>query len=167
LGCPFFRPQSHASTACHCGYAGDSRRACVCLELEITKYRRKLSGPPADRIEMHVTRAPVSLELMGDLKHGDASRDIRARVERARAIQRRRYGARSAVAVNAMAARRTLWRDLDQVAKAMLSSAAETLALSARGFDRVLRVARTTADLEESDGIMQSHMAEAIRYRPR
>ena len=139
----------------------------MCSELEITKYRRRLSGPLSDRIDMHVTLSPVPIESMGELKHGDASRDIRARVERAREIQRRRYGARSGVAVNATAARRTLWRDVDQGAKAMLASAGEALGLSARGFDRVLRVARTIADLEASDRIGGTHMAEAIRYRPR
>lgn len=104
---------------------------------------------------------------MGELRHGDSSRLIRVRVERARQIQRHRYGARAAVGVNATATRRVLWRDVDNDAKAMLSSATEALGLSARGFDRALRVARTTADLEESDRINEGHTAEAIRYRPR
>ena len=116
---------------------------------------------------MHVTLSPVPLEAMSELKHGDTSREIRARVERARQIQRRRYAARSAATVNATATRRVLWRDVDQGARAMLSSAAEALGLSARGFDRVLRVARTIADLEESDTIKEGHTAEAVRYRPR
>lgn len=116
---------------------------------------------------MHVTLSPVPLEAMGELKHGDPSRCIRARVERARQIQRGRYGPSSRGGVNATATRRQIWREVDQGAKAMLSSAAEKLGLSARGFDRVLRVARTIADIEPSDGIREAHTAEAIRYRPR
>ena len=156
-----------AMNPCACGHAGDPRRACVCSELEITKYRRRLSGPLADRIDMHVTLSPVPIESMSELKHGDASRDIRARVERARDIQRCRYAARRGVAVNATATRRVLWHDVDGGAKTMLASAGEALGLSARGFDRVLRVARTIADLEQSERIQDVHAAEAIRYRPR
>lgn len=139
----------------------------MCSQLEITKYRSRLSGPLSDRIDMHVTLSPVPIEAMGELKHGDASREIRARVEHAREIQRRRYAARVGVGVNATATRRVLWREVDDGAKAMLSSAAQALGLSARGFDRVLRVARTIADLEESKRITDAHTAEAIRYRPR
>lgn len=138
----------------------------MCSELEITKYRRRLSGPLADRIDMHVTLSPVPVECMGELKHGDTSRQIRSRVERARQIQRRRYGDRFGGVVNATATRRVLWRDLEPAAKAMLASATEALGLSARGFDRVLRVARTIADLEASERINDAHTAEAIRYRP-
>ena len=156
-----------AMNPCKCGHAGDPRRACVCSELEITKYRNRLSGPLADRIDLHVTLSAVPLESMSELKDGDSSRDIRARVEHARLIQRRRYCARSGAAVNATATRRTLWRDVDQAAKAVLSSATEALGLSARGFDRVLRVARTIADLESSEWIKDAHAAEAIRYRRR
>ena len=156
-----------AMNPCKCGHAGDPRRACVCSQLEITKYRSRLSGPLSDRIDMHVTLSPVPIEAMGELKHGDASREIRARVEHAREIQRRRYAARVGVGVNATATRRVLWREVDDGAKAMLSSAAQALGLSARGFDRVLRVARTIADLEESKRITDAHTAEAIRYRPR
>jgi magnesium chelatase family protein len=90
---------------------------------------------------MHVTLSPVPLDAISELKHGETSRDIRARVERARHAQRRRYGASSRAGVNATATRRVLWRDVDQSAKAMLPSAAAALGLSARGFDRVLRVA--------------------------
>jgi magnesium chelatase family protein len=156
-----------AMNPCACGHAGDPRRACVCSELEITKYRGKLSGPLADRIDMHVTLTPVPIESLGVVRHGDVSSVVRARVERAREVQRGRYAACGNTRMNATAPRRLLWRDVDQSARTLLSSGAETLGLSARGFDRVLRVARTIADLSESERVSEQHIAEAIRYRTR
>jgi len=156
-----------AMNPCACGHAGDPRRVCVCSEVEITRYRGKLSGPLADRIDMHVTLTPVPIESLSVVRHGDSSAVIRSRVERAREIQRRRYAASSNTRANGGAPRRLLWRDVDTAARSCLSSAAETLALSARGFDRVLRVSRTIADLAESERISEEHIAEAIRYRPR
>jgi magnesium chelatase family protein len=156
-----------AMNPCACGHAGDPRRVCVCSEIEITKYRGKLSGPLADRIDMHVTLTPVPIESLGVVRHGETSAVIRSRVERARDAQRRRYAASSSTRANGGAPRRLLWREVDHDARTTLTSAAETLGLSARGFDRVLRVARTIADLSESERIAESHIAEAIRYRPR
>ena len=156
-----------AMNPCACGHAGDPRRVCVCSEVEIMRYRGKLSGPLADRIDMHVTLTPVAIESLGALTHGESSRVIRSRVERARDVQRRRYASSASTRVNASAARRLLWRDVDHEGRAILSSGAEKLGLSARGFDRVLRVARTIADLSQSERIDESHITEAIRYRPR
>jgi magnesium chelatase family protein len=82
-------------------------------------------------------------------------------------VQRRRYASSSVARANGGAPRRLLWRDVDTGARSLLSAAAESLALSARGFDRVLRVARTIADLADSERITEAHVAEAIRYRPR
>ncbi len=156
-----------AMNPCACGHAGDPRRVCVCSEVEITRYRGKLSGPLADRIDMHVTLTPVPIESLGVVRHGESSSIIRARVEHAREVQRVRYADASSTRTNAGAPRRLLWRDVDSSARATLSSAAETLGFSARGFDRVLRVARTIADLSESARVSEHHVAEAIRYRPR
>ena len=156
-----------AMNPCKCGHAGDPRRACVCPELEITNYRRKLSGPLADRIDMHVTLLPVAIESLEVLRNGETSREIRARVERSREVQRSRYASAPGVGINAAAPRRLLWPDLDPGAKRMLASAAETIGLSARGYNRVIRVARTIADLSASERIEGCHVAEALRYRPR
>jgi magnesium chelatase family protein len=156
-----------AMNPCVCGYAGDPRRTCTCSELEITRYRAKLSGPLADRIDMHVTLTPVPVEALGQLGSGESSCVIRARVERARELQRTRYRGAKGVRVNATAPRRALWRGVDEEARAMLIAAAGTLGLSARAFDRVLRVSRTIADLSESERILDAHVAEALRYRPR
>lgn len=155
-----------AMNPCKCGHAGDARKTCVCSELEIINYRRRLSGPLADRIDMHVTLTPVPIGTLGDLKSGEPSAVIRSRVEGSRVIQRRRYASSTGTSVNASASRRLLWRDVDREAKTLIGSAAETLGLSARGFDRVLRVARTIADLAESERITEAHVAEAVRYRP-
>ena len=155
-----------AMNPCKCGHAGNPRRHCVCSELEITNYRRKLSGPLADRIDMHVTLPPLPIANLADAESTERSAAIRARVERSRLIQRRRYAWVPAGAVNAAAQRRVLWPDTDDGARRLLHSASETLGLSARGFDRVLRVARTIADLAESDRISDVHVAEAVRYRP-
>jgi len=152
---------------CQCGHAGDPRKACACSEGEITKYRRKLSGPLSDRIDMNVTLTPVPIASLGELKAGESSYAIRSRVERTRDLQRHRYAASRGHAVNAIAPRRVLWPNLERNAKATVASAADTLGLSARGFDRVLRVARTIADLSQSERIRESHVAEALRYRPR
>jgi magnesium chelatase family protein len=121
----------------------------------------------ADRIDMHVTLAPVPIDALGQLGTGESSLVIRARVERARERQRARYRGMNRVRVNGTAPRRALWRDVDDGARAMLTSAAGTLGLSARAFDRVLRVSRTIADLSESERITDAHVAEAVRYRPR
>ena len=116
---------------------------------------------------MHVNLTPVPVEALGQLGSGDSSCAIRARVEGAREVQRSRYGRVSKVRVNATAPRRALWRDVDEGARALLSFAAGTLGLSARGFDRVLRVSRTIADLSNRDQITDAHIAEALRYRAR
>jgi magnesium chelatase family protein len=156
-----------AMNPCPCGHAGDPTTACVCAAAEIIRYRGRLSGPLADRIDLHVPVPPVSLARLAARDSGERSASIRERVEHARGRQRQRYGRDEAC--NARAPGR--WLDvnggLDPAARTLLNEAAERLHLSARAFHRVLRVARTIADLEGSAGIASGHVAESIGYRPR
>ena len=156
-----------AMNPCPCGHAGDPAHQCACAAAEVLRYRGRLSGPLADRIDLHVAVPAVSLARLACREPGERSAAIRERVEHARRRQRTRYG--TDTACNARAPGR--WLDahagVDADARSLLESAAERLHLSARAFHRVLRVARTIADLEGSAGVASVHLAEALGYRPR
>ena len=156
-----------AMNPCPCGHAGDPAHPCICPAAEVLRYRSKLSGPLADRIDLHVTVPPVALADLATRAHGDASAAVRERVERARIRQRARYADERAC--NARAAGRWLESHgaVKPAARALLTSAGERMSLSARAFHRVLRVARTIADLDDSSSVDIPHVAEALGYRPR
>ncbi len=156
-----------AMNPCPCGHDGDPTRACVCAAAEIAKYRGRLSGPLADRIDLHVHVPPVALARLASRETGAGSAAVRARVEAARARQRARYG--NDRECNARAPGRWLEAhgNVEGSAKQLLTSAGERLHLSARAFHRVLRVARTIADLEGETQVRTPHVAEALGYRPR
>jgi magnesium chelatase family protein len=157
-----------AMNPCPCCYAGHPTRPCTCTFAEIVKYRARLSGALADRIDMHVTLGTVPPSALQHEGGGEISADIRARVERSREMQRRRFRRLSSVSCNAHASGRWLLNHggVDGQAKAMLAAAMDSLSLSARAYHRVLRVSRTIADLETSDTVSATHVAEALRYRP-
>ncbi len=158
-----------AMNPCPCGNAGEPTRVCACSESQIARYRSRLSGPLADRIDMHVTLSAVPATLLQQPSDGEASAAIRSRVERARAVQRDRYRSLPDVMTNAHASGRWLLSHgkIDRDARALLTDALESLRLSARGYHRVIRAARTIADLDRSQSVNTTHVAEALRYRPR
>ena len=156
-----------AMNPCPCGHAGDPTRACVCASTEVAKYRGRLSGPLADRIDLHVHVPPIALARLSMRENATGSAVVRARVEHARARQRTRYD--NEAGCNARAPGRWLETHggLESSARQLLTSAGERLHLSARAFHRVLRVARTIADIEGEIHVRTPHIAEALGYRPR
>jgi magnesium chelatase family protein len=155
-----------AMNPCPCGHAGDPAHPCVCAVADVLRYRARLSGPLADRIDLHVAVPAVPLSELATRTRGDDSATIRTRVECARARQRQRYGDN---ACNARAPGRWLEThgNVEPDARRTLTAAGERLHLSARAFHRVLRVARTIADLEGERVVRSPHVAEALGYRPR
>jgi magnesium chelatase family protein len=131
------------------------------------KYLNKISGPLLDRIDLHLEVPAMKHEQLLAEAPGESSATIRARVERARAVQRERFGPSSAIYANAQMGPRDLRKrvPMDREAKALLSGAMSDLSLSARALDRILKVARTIADLAESEKVLLDHLAEAIQYR--
>jgi magnesium chelatase family protein len=155
-----------AANPCPCGFEGDQRRHCRCPPHRVEAYRQKLSGPLLDRIDLRLVVPRLSKRELLDESHGEPSVAIRSRVEAARDRQRRRY-AGLGVPCNAQLpgplARRVA--DLTPDAAAMLASAVDSLALTGRGFDRAVKVARTVADLAGARRIEPDHVAESLSYR--
>lgn len=155
-----------AMNPCPCGHRGDARHGCRCTPHSIERYRSRISGPLLDRIDLHVEVPALGLT---ELRQGPgiSSAEVAARVARAREIQRERYGRDHATPTNAALDPATLRRFVqpDAAGQALLDRAYERLGLSARALDRVLKVARTLADLAESTEVRSVHLAEAIQYR--
>lgn len=156
-----------AMNPCPCGYYNDPTRACACNPVVVQRYVSRLSGPLLDRIDLHVEIAPVPFEELS--RHGDAepSSAVRARVEAARNRQIARFSEVPHVHCNAQMGPRQVrtYCGLDATGKTILKAAVNRLGLSARAFDRILKVARTIADLEGARDIGAAHLAEAIQYR--
>jgi magnesium chelatase family protein len=157
-----------AMNPCTCGYLGDGTSRCMCPPDRVRAYRSRVSGPLVDRLDVHVVLPPVSVAALQIGGSGESSATVRRRVERARAVQRARY-ARGEVSAAFNAALSP--KDLERVARPcaeggkMLSAAFARLALSARAYGKLLRVARTIADLAGAESIAPAHVAEAIGMR--
>ncbi len=157
-----------ATNPCPCGRLGDTTGTCTCTPSDIERYANRMSGPLADRIDMHVPVGAVALVNLSGDHDEELTTAIRTRVESARARQRVRFARLGQVTCNAHAPGR--WIDahgcVEKDARALLQKAAATLCLSARGYHRVLKVARTIADIDGGENIEPRHVSEALRYRP-
>lgn len=152
---------------CPCGYYNHPTKACVCTPGQVQKYLNKISGPLLDRIDIQIEIVPVPFDKISDRRQGEPSTVIRERVIKARQIQEQRYAAHPGTYCNAQMTSRllALYAQPDENGLRLLKNAMDRLNLSARAYDRILKVARTIADLEDSECVLSHHLAEAIGYR--
>jgi magnesium chelatase family protein len=156
-----------AMNPCPCGYYNHPDKECVCAPGVVQKYLNKISGPLLDRIDIHVEVVPVPFRDMDSVEKGERSHLIRERVINARQIQQQRFKEDAKVHANAQMSSKQLqiYCQLPTEGRQLLKNAMERLSLSARAYDRILKVARTIADLSASENIQNDHLAEAINYR--
>jgi magnesium chelatase family protein len=152
---------------CPCGYYNHPEKECVCAPGVVQRYLNRISGPLLDRIDLHVEVTPVSFDQMTADRKSEGSKEIRERVIKAREIQSIRFSDQPTIYHNAMMSSQKLKEvcQINEAGKKLLKTAMEKLGLSARAYDRILRVSRTIADLAGKDHIMIEHLAEAIQYR--
>ena len=163
-----------AMNPCPCGYYGDPGRECTCSMSMVSRYQKRISGPLLDRIDIHVDVPRVEYEKLADERLGEPSAQVRERVEAARERQRARFAASTVVgrpSLNCNAdmqpADVRVHCQVNETGKSLLKAAMSQLQLSARAYHRVLKLARTIADLSGSETVQPPHLAEAIQYRPR
>lgn len=155
-----------AQNPCPCGYLGDQTRQCVCSPAQVFKYQKKISGPLLDRIDLHVEVPRLPYEKMAGRSAGEDSLSIKERVQKAREIQRQRYGTDKANSEMTLQELKLYCR-LGEKEEQLLKQAMKQYNFSGRSMHRILKVARTVADLAQSDIISLNHLAEAIQYRPK
>ena len=151
-----------AMNPCPCGFKGHPTRECRCTPVQVAKYLSKISGPLLDRIDLHVWTDPVDVESVLEGSPEETSQSISAKVLEALSLQRNRGGFNSRIADQAID---TLCQ-LPRSGKSLLATAMRQYHLSMRGYKRVIKVARTIADLEGANAIGEQHLAEALQYRP-
>ncbi len=156
-----------AMNPCPCGYYNHPDKECVCSPGIVKSYLNKISGPLMDRIDLHVEVTPVPFNELADTKQGERSEPVRQRVIAARAIQNIRFNDKDDIHNNAQMSSRDITKfcKLNEAGQTLLKRAMERLSLSARAYDRIIKVARTIADLADTEDIHSEHLAEAIQYR--
>ena len=159
-----------AMNPCPCGYFSDPERACTCSHQTVTRYQKRISGPMLDRIDIHIEVPRVDFEKLSDNRRGESSEEIRVRVDAARKKQRARFaGLNNGVMTNAdmRVAEVRQFCELDIEGQTLIKAAMTQLQLSARAYHRILKLARTIADLAGEENIQPTHLAEALQYRPK
>ncbi|MBD3316279.1 MAG: magnesium chelatase, partial [Chitinivibrionales bacterium] len=156
-----------ALNPCPCGYYTDPRHECSCSPQQIQRYMSRISGPLMDRIDIHIEVPALAYEELSRKEPGEGSQSMRASVVEARDRQLERYRTEPKIYCNAHMASRHIRKycELDEQSRELLKSAIDRLGLSARAYDRILKVSRTIADLDGQPAIMSNHIAEAIQYR--
>jgi magnesium chelatase family protein len=157
-----------AMNPCPCGYYGDPVKECTCSLANVLRYQKRISGPLLDRIDIHIEVPRVDYEKLSGDRLGEKSEAIRARVEQARARQRQRFTGTNLQSNGDMGpAEVRQYCVVDDAGKSLMRSAMQQMQMSARAYHRILKLARTIADLAGSGKIETPHLAEAIQYRPR
>ena len=157
-----------AMNPCPCGYYGDPVKECTCSPMTVSRYQKRISGPLLDRIDIFVEVPRIDYEKLADDRLGESSEVVRQRVEQARSIQRQRFnGTRLTCNADMTPLEVREFCRVEPNAQSLLQAAMKQLCLSARAFHRILKLARTIADLADAKIISASHLAEAIQYRPR
>lgn len=155
-----------AMNPCPCGYLGHPSRPCTCSEASKKRYRDKISGPILDRIDIHIEVQSVNYEQLSGTGREESSAEIRKRVNKAREVQRKRFeGTEITCNANMTPKATRQFCTVSDEANKMLKLSFESLGMSARAYDKILRIARTIADLDGSEGIEAQHIAEALQYR--
>lgn len=157
-----------AMNPCPCGYFGDPVRECRCPSSTVTRYQKRISGPLLDRIDIHLEVPRIDYDQLSDRRAGERSEVVRERVERARGIQSARFSGSDKLTNADMGPKEVQkFARLDEQGETLVRMAVRQLSLSARAYHRVLKLARTIADLASSENIRSEHVAEALQYRPR
>lgn len=163
-----------AMNPCPCGYFGDPVKPCTCSPMTVTRYQKRISGPLMDRIDIHIQVPRVDYEKLSERRLGESSETVRARVEAARELQRQRFLTGELPFANAVTCNADMrpveirrFCELDETGRSLMRSAMSQLQLSARAYHRILKLARTIADLGGAERIQPTHLAEALQYRPR
>ncbi len=157
-----------AMNPCPCGFAGDPEKQCVCSPAQIQNYKKKISGPILDRIDLHIDVPRINFDKLSGESRGETSKEIKIRVQKARQTQKERFKNLSFITNSEMDSENVKkFCQLEEDSKKILRNAVDQMHLSARAYFRILKLARTIADLSEEEKITTPHIAEALQYRPK